>query len=70
MHTLIGDCVEDWNQRSVIEIQIALDEIKKVQVIFDSDFISMCWEQQNLECIRVVLICQRYHCYVGGRLRV
>ena len=36
-HTLIGYCEEDWNQRSMSKIQIAMDEIEKLQVIFDSN---------------------------------
>ena len=35
------------------EFQIALDKIKKFQVIFASNFIAMRWEQRILEFIRV-----------------
>ena len=29
MHALIGYCEEDWNQASMSEFQIAMDEIEK-----------------------------------------
>lgn len=50
MHPLIGYHEEDWNQRSMSQFQITMDEIEKFQVIFDSNsnFITMRWEQQIL----------------------
>ena len=36
------------------EFQIAMDEIGKFQMIFNSTFIAMLWEQRILEFIRVV----------------
>ena len=40
MHVLIGHREEDWNQRSMSEFQIAMDEIEKFHVIFNSNFIA------------------------------
>ena len=34
MHARIGYREEGWNQRSMFELQIALDEIEKFQEIF------------------------------------
>ena len=44
MHALIGYCGEDWNQRSMFEFQIAIDEIEKFQVMFNSNSIAMLWD--------------------------
>jgi hypothetical protein len=52
MHTLISYREEDWNKCSMSKFQIAMDEIEKFKVIFDSNFIAMRWEQQILEVIR------------------
>ena len=53
MHDLIGYCEEDWNQRSLPEIQFAMDEIKKLHVIFNSNFIAMHRVKHILLFIRV-----------------
>ena len=46
MYALIDYREEDCTQCSVSEFQIALDEIKKFQVVFDSNFIAMSLDQQ------------------------
>ena len=46
MHARIGYRDEEgWNQSSMFELQIALDEIEKFQEIFYYNFISIWWEQ-------------------------
>ena len=53
MHTHIGYHEKEWNKRSVSNLQIAIDEVEKFQVISDLNFMSMRWEQRILEFIRV-----------------